>query len=498
MAIASTLPQPSFGPLAPVTSRPNMFAAIGAFLLLVEMIVVIGRTPEIAIALAGTAIYHQLIIFTICLALVPLSGGLVNASRESLFWILLALHIWYAATVPFSYWRGGSFAFMLELMRIAPIFVFFPSFVLNLKQLERMFWAAGAGLATALVWIIVGSRRADDVIGDRFALASGRFGNSNDLASFLLCFMPFWLYVVVNRKSPFLAKVLCALLSVLSIWQCLRTGSRGGLVTMAALVVVAFVYLSPMNKLKIGVPAAILIFVFFISMPEAIRDRLMSFGETAKDASALESSESRWRLFLESVDLTVRHPVFGLGVGIYIAGAADILEKQGQRAHWQVTHNAYAQVAAETGIPGAVLMIASLVVGVRRLFRIRKAARRSKQHMNLFLMSNCLLFSMFVYILNGMFAPTGYDLTVYILLGFVAALTVVARNEGLSLSQNFVAALDPASAPPATKGIEVTWPSKAPANAPPQTPVPVSSGNQYGDAPWRINPRRNSPKPNGT
>ena len=87
--------------------------------------------------------------------------------------------------------------------------------------------------------------------------------------------------------------------------------------------------------------------------------------------SAQESSFLRQHLLQQSLKLTIEHPIFGLGPGIFAVGEADLAKSEGEAALWHVSHNSYTQVSSEMGIPGLLLYLAGLGATFLNIFRFR-------------------------------------------------------------------------------------------------------------------------------
>ena len=106
---------------------------------------------------------------------------------------------------------------------------------------------------------------------------------------------------------------------------------------------------------------------FFCAIPfiqQSTLNRLSSFfhaavrSETfqATDAtelaeSAVASTNGRMQLQWRAIQLTMKHPLLGVGPSNFEDGVEAMVEKEeGQRSGWQVAHNTYLQVAADTGV----------------------------------------------------------------------------------------------------------------------------------------------------
>src|SRR5260370_17351864 len=71
-------------------------------------------------------------------------------------------------------------------------------------------------------------------------------------------------------------------------------------------------------------------------------------------ASAEESKEDRLAVLSRSIQYTLEHPIFGLGLGNFEVASGNYL---GQPSAWMGTQNSCTQISSEAGIPAFLLFI---------------------------------------------------------------------------------------------------------------------------------------------
>jgi O-antigen ligase len=165
--------------------------------------------------------------------------------------------------------------------------------------------------------------------------------------------------------------------------------------------------------------------------------------------TALASSEQRRRNIQQSIAMTAENPLFGVGPGMYMVGAADYASRHSQRADWLETHNTITQVSSETGIPGVVSYVAMLFFTVQPLFGVIKKLKERPDLRDLSLMASAVRLSFFGTLAAGLFASLAYDYYFPLLAGFSVSLVCLTENaiKELPLTQ----ALQPAQVAPKLK-----------------------------------------------
>ncbi|MEO8127514.1 MAG: O-antigen ligase family protein, partial [Bryobacteraceae bacterium] len=183
-----------------------------------------------------------------------------------------------------------------------------------------------------------------------------------------------------SKSSSNVGKVLALALGAMLLLAVVRTGSRSSLLASAAILLVLFWTRPLAGKIKLAALMAILLTVFVLATPREVISRYATlFSDSKADddvaTSARESSAARQYLLQQSLKLTMEHPIFGLGPGIFPVGEADLAKEEGRAATWHVSHNSFTQVSSEMGIPGLLLYLAALWVTFRNIVWSRYRAR---------------------------------------------------------------------------------------------------------------------------
>jgi O-antigen ligase len=76
-------------------------------------------------------------------------------------------------------------------------------------------------------------------------------------------------------------------------------------------------------------------------------------------------------MLMRSIEITLKHPLFGVGPGEFMDAEAQDAQTVGQRGMWHFTHNAYTELSSETGIPGMVIFLIAFYRSYKGLSRYR-------------------------------------------------------------------------------------------------------------------------------
>ena len=138
--------------------------------------------------------------------------------------------------------------------------------------------------------------------------------------------------------------------------------------------------------------------------------------ETITDVQADNSgsAQQRWALLIRSLELSVKHPLFGVGPGQFeeLSGV------------WHQTHNSFTQLSAEAGVPALLLFFILL----KRTFRNLSQAREVHPAAPSFYFSRALYCAMTGYIVGAFFLSTAFWLTPYLLFAYGAAAVSLAND----------------------------------------------------------------------
>jgi O-antigen ligase len=389
---------------------------------------------------------------------IVLSGGLFNLFSTKITWALLGFTGWLCLGVPFSVWRGGSFGqFKFWLVSLVS-FLLLTGCVNGLEQSRRaMETVAMAVLVIEFCSFFLGTSTSGKDVG-RLSFVSGTLANSNDLATLLLMGLPFCLLVVRARSGFSVLRVAAMAGLILIPLSVVRTGSRGGLLTLALLFMVYFVSIPAIQKVPVAIGALILVVAALMVASSTALDRYRTIFRSSDaeyystaEASAELSAINRKQLLLRSLSMTLHHPLMGVGPGMFKVADANEAEEEGSRASWHESHNMYTQISSENGLPGLALYVAAIFFCFKAARAGRNAARQYPDLASLHNMAFCLQLSLLAFAVASVFASNAY----YFYFPLVAGVSA-------SFERAVAAEIALRTAPPADPGTRV----------PPSRPIP--------------------------
>ena len=464
-------------------------ASVGFQLTLLYVTLLVGRVPEIFSTYLGTSFYQILILTVMLLALVLITGTLVKAGSNRIGTLWIGFHIWIFFTLPFSGYRRGSVESLQTILIVLPSMFFIGGFFIRDRDtLRKGIWAmAWAGIIGLL------SIRSSGVQMDEDRLvATGTFANSNFLAIYLLMMIPIWAFITFNKRYSWFIRLCFAGAIVTALLDILKTGSRSGFITVGLLAAILFFGISLANKAKFIVVAVAAVAILSGTMSSNLKSRLGTvFGSAPQDevaAEAVGSSEARMALLIESIDMTIKHPIVGAGLGVSsLVMASDKIAK-GERTAWQVSHNMYTQISSELGFPGILLYLTGIGWSLQALWKVFRAARIHIEVKEPAAIAAALLCCWVVFLFNGIFTSMALDFWIYVLSGFSIATAIVCEDIVRQKAMNFTYGTN--QEPIRSSRFFPTAAPKAP-----ELVAEVPAKVEVLDAPWKRNPRKYPPKP---
>jgi O-antigen ligase len=268
-------------------------------------------------------------------------------------------------------WLGGVVESWRIFLPSAAVFFFIVVNVTTVRRLKIVALAAVASCLIVTVEALCGyyagyhgemfvlltniSGPQDDVIGQLTRIrGAGFLSDPNDLAQILLIALP--LAFIAWRRGRMAVNFLVVLLPVaLLLWTTYLTHSRGGLIALAAVALMA-------ARKKLGTTASTALAVMFILGMVAL-DFTGGRGISAADGA------DRLEAWANGLEMFKSAPLFGIGFG----GFTDLYEI--------TAHNSFVLCLAELGLLGSTLWMALLVtttIGLNRILGVQKKRRPSK------------------------------------------------------------------------------------------------------------------------
>jgi O-antigen ligase len=356
-----------------------------------------------------------------------LCGGVPRAFRGRPAYYVVAFFLWICAAIPTSIWPGGSFQLASDYLRTnIAIMVVIGGVATDWREckiLLRALFAAAVGV------LVAASQFQGEILGGRMSVEGTSLGNANDFGVHLLFCVPFLYWLVISAKLKVVRLLAFAVMTYAFVLT-VRTGSRGALLGMAALMVAFFIWDTRRHRIAalLGIP--ILAAVAMAAAPQGVLDRLGAFI-TEKDVpeEAQASADTRRYLFDKSIEYTLKFPIFGVGPSQFAFYEGTHNQYIGDHGSWHGTHNTYTQISAECGIVALILVLAGMGATFRSFHKIYREASARSDCDDIRNAALCLMLSMIASAVSFTFVNFGYNMYYPIFAGFAVILPVTAREE---------------------------------------------------------------------
>ena len=396
---------------------------VGFVLLMLFFFMAFSRIMDVMLPIARLPLLTSLVVL-LCMVL---RGGLMRVWQAVEGKMLLGFTAWCIVCIPFSSWRGGSFATVKdEWLKSLICFMLVVGLTVTLRQVRRlMVTIAFATLLLTLMALVKQHR----TLG-RLSFDVGMFSNPNDLAQALLLGVPL-LFALNLPQSNVFYRLLTAAAAAPMILATIETGSRAAILAMLLMLLMVFVRVGYMGKLVLTLVIAAGGIVAVMVVPDAIRNRLTTvmgsqqeeaYVAEQEDVAAVASAESRKELFLQSIRFTIQHPLFGVGPGTFQHASVAETTSIGERGMWRQTHNMYTQISSECGLPGFALYFGTVFVLFWKFRSLRKMCGNDPRLDEVRKMLLIYSTSFVSVLVTGTFSSVGYQLLLPSMIGIATVL----------------------------------------------------------------------------
>lgn len=238
---------------------------------------------------------------------------------------------------------------------------------------------------------------------------SGIFGNSNDMALFLVTMVPLAIALLFGTRG-LLRKVVYGACAALMMAAIVLTFSRGGFLGLLLSLAILSWKLGRRHRMTILLLSVFIVAFFLLFAPGNYALRLASIFIPSLDP--VGSSSMRQQLLLRSIIVAVRHPLFGIGMGNFHIVSFNEL----------VSHNAYTQVAAEMGAIALLLYTMFIVHPLRRLRQIERETFETRSGSHFYYLAVGMQASLAGYMVSSFFVSVAYLWYIYYLVGYAVCL----------------------------------------------------------------------------
>lgn len=407
-------------------------AKVSFFFVLLFTFAIYARPEDIFPALAR---FHLTFVLGFWAGLAYLGSYLLG--KAPLVWtrelrIVLLLTGCFIAGVPFAYWRGGAFQVLTETwLKTLIIFFLLTQTLTTLSRIRRILWVIILSELLVCAYSVLESSHVIWVSQRLLGVNQGILGwNFLGLSAALT--IPYIAGIYITQPGFCKTGVLlCCMLFLM--WMLVLTASRGGSLNVffsVALTWLVVIRGSSRGKI-IGLGMVVIALVAIGLAPSVFWQRMSTVWSGAASssseaaASAKMSEEERLGLLKRAIHYTLENPLVGLGLGNFAVASGT--ELGGPNA-WLGTHNTFAEISSEAGVPALVLFVSLLWTAVYRMQALSQATGRSPESVELTLMARATLVSLLSFVFGAFFAHLSYDYFLYYPVAFAVGVQQIVRG----------------------------------------------------------------------
>lgn len=385
---------------------------------------------DLMLRLTGQKAYIYWIAFPVAIILLVTCGTMFRGLRLGIGKMWLGLAAWMLICVPTSFWPGGSVQLLeLYLPRVHILFFLIVAFVITRRQCQQMM-AFNVFLAILMLIICITFGGTVDDTGRLCIQNSILFSNPNDLAIQLLAGMGSLTYLLFSQNRIKIGFGVAGL--ALSVLFVLKTGSRGALLAAGVLLVTAFFVTNAKAPIFMAGILALLLLPFvsssvFHRLTLVLLNPSAATVTTQEDSGNVASQVQRQYLIRRSLELTLTHPLFGVGAGEFVDASSGADAKVGIHSAALGTHNSYMEISSENGLPGLFLYAGALFLSTRLMIKLYKVTTNRPDLRDFMAMSYSAWVSLLGFALSSGFHHLGYSGYVATLCGTAVVIHMAAQ-----------------------------------------------------------------------
>ncbi|MCL5742944.1 MAG: O-antigen ligase family protein [Acidobacteria bacterium] len=375
-------------------------------LYLLYTFLLLSRTTEVLVPIPKLMLVLGCLSFLVSFVTGRANGLYARLSLLMSAWIAIGV-----LSVPFSMWPTGSIKQLIGWVPNLVVFYAGTQLVTSPQAVRRVLHVMAASSVILLAYTLL---RGESSVDQRLLLSgSGLVSDPNDLAAALLFMLPSWLIIFFRSRG--LGKLVVGAVAVAILLAVLKTGSRGGLLTLFVLLLFALKPLPLQRKVIAVILLAVLAMMGFALLPSSTRLRYatilapseMDSGAADVVVGAEMSRDIRFEIFKAGVRTTFRHPL-GVGIGQIDLGINEDFEKHGRRATWRSPHNTYTQVSGDLGFPGLFVYLAILITCFRTTGKVLRMTKDQPRLQEVNRIANCARLSLVSFCISSAFLTHAY------------------------------------------------------------------------------------------
>ena len=335
------------------------------------------------------------------------------------------LAAWAVLTLPWSYWPGGSVAFLLDMyFKTLAIFWLLSNVVDTRARLRSTVWGlalmavplAAFGVREYLAGRFMDGGPVKRIVSYEAPLTQ----NPNDLALMLNLILPVTLALALSRErlAPRLLLLGCAALDAVAV---VLTFSCAGFI---CLVLTGAIYAAKLlTRPGRGWVLAVILLAIACAplLPSGYIERIGTITDIRSDPTG--SAQERWGDTLASIRLVEQSPLIGAGAGMNILAL-----NEARGAIWKKVHNVYLEYAVDLGIPGLLLFLTILIGCIRSTAYVMRRSAGRPAWRDLFLLAEGIQVSLIAFAVAALFHPVAYHFYFYYMAGLALAARAVCET----------------------------------------------------------------------
>jgi O-antigen ligase len=309
---------------------------------------------------------------------------------------------------------SSSYRFLLDVL-------LFPIVFGALRRREHLVWVMAAFVAGAVISAMIGLLQSG---GARLA---GGIGDFDGEAALLVAAMTLDVGLIAALPRGSAARSLALLGALIMGVALLDTGSRGGVVALAAVLVAAILFGGRWRgrAAAVALVVAVLVPFYVIALaPSGAVQHLNSGSSTGRT--------DLWRVGLKMWEA---NPVAGVGSGNFALAAVDYVQTSGPLSRADiivdvphVAHNTYLEILDELGVPGLLAFLTIAIASIASALRAARLYERAGDK-TFELVSRSVALGVLALLAADFFITNEYEHLLWLLLALPAALLAVARFE---------------------------------------------------------------------
>ena len=296
-------------------------------------------------------------------------------------------------------------------------FLILASEFVTLKRLKSLIWVIClSNLMFSVLGYFLGSYKGNTA--DMRFMAAGQVFDPNDTAYVLLSLFPISFFLI-QFKEGLIKKIISIATIIFSIIMILLTGSRGGFIGLLAVGAIILATKTVVIKKSYKIMFLTLIGVICILLSDRIDyTRFYGIIDIGEDYNVTDES-GRLKIWERAIALSFENPISGVGVNCAPKAIGEMRAELGLPPQWHNVHNAYLQVATETGLIGFFVFILIIIYTLNTFIRTSKIKCFSREDKQMKAMGIFMLLGFTGNLVSAFFLSQSYS--IYFTLYFALA-----------------------------------------------------------------------------